>query len=106
MAKKALVRARGRSSRVSSPGRATNAGGTLRGFPQTPSQRIETQLIHAGQEPDPATGGVAVPINLSTTFAQTAPNEHMGFDYSRAGNPTRQALETAMATLERGASAF
>ncbi|HLE97403.1 MAG TPA: PLP-dependent aspartate aminotransferase family protein [Candidatus Thermoplasmatota archaeon] len=67
--------------------------------------RIATDLIHAGQAPDPATGGVVVPLNLSTTFAQDAPNVHKGFDYSRAGNPTRAALEEAMRVLERGAGA-
>jgi cystathionine gamma-lyase len=64
---------------------------------------IETLCIHAGQEPDPATGAVMTPIVLATTFAQDGPGAHRGYDYSRAGNPTRTALEHCLAALE-GAS--
>jgi cystathionine beta-lyase/cystathionine gamma-synthase len=63
----------------------------------------ETLCIHAGQPPDPASGAVMVPIVLATTFAQQGPGEHKGYDYSRAGNPTRTALEQCLAALE-GAS--
>ena len=67
------------------------------------SASIETLCIHAGQEPDPATGAVMTPIVLATTFAQDGPGAHRGYDYSRAGNPTRTALEHCLAALE-GAS--
>ncbi|MGA3121688.1 MAG: PLP-dependent aspartate aminotransferase family protein [Polyangiaceae bacterium] len=65
-----------------------------------PGASIETLCIHAGQEPDPASGAVMLPIVLSSTFAQDGPGVHKGFDYSRAGNPTRAALEACLATLE------
>jgi len=62
-----------------------------------------TDAIHAGQEPDPITGGVSVPINLSSTYAQKFPGEPMGhFDYARCGHPTREAFEKAMAAVEHG----
>src|SRR3954447_17234493 len=64
---------------------------------------FETRAIHEGQEPDPATGAVIVPIYQTSTFAQTAVGEHKGFDYSRVANPTRSALETALASLEGAA---
>ena len=62
-----------------------------------------TRAIHAGQEPDPATGAVVTPITLSTTFAQVGVGEHRGFEYSRSGNPTRAALEAQVASLEQAA---
>jgi cystathionine beta-lyase/cystathionine gamma-synthase len=61
---------------------------------------LETLCIHAGQEPDRATGAVMTPIVLATTFAQDGPGAHKGYDYSRAGNPTRDALEACLAALE------
>jgi len=61
---------------------------------------FETRAIHAGQEPDPATGSVVVPIYQTSTFVQEAVGEHKGYDYSRAGNPTRTALELCLASLE------
>ncbi len=61
---------------------------------------IETRCIHGGQEHDRLTGAVMAPIVLSTTFAQDGPGEHRGYDYSRAGNPTRDALEACLASLE------
>ena len=64
---------------------------------------IDTLCIHGGQEPDPVSGAVMTPIVLSSTFAQDGPGEHKGYDYSRAGNPTRTALEGCLASLE-GAS--
>src|SRR6185437_7612160 len=64
------------------------------------STSLETLCIHAGQEPDPASGAVMTPIVLSTTFAQEGPGAHKGYDYSRAGNPTRSALEGCLAALE------
>ncbi len=63
---------------------------------------FETLAIHAGQDPDPATGAVVTPIYQTSTFAQTAVGEHQGYEYSRSGNPTRTALETCLAALERG----
>lgn len=60
-----------------------------------------TRAIHAGQDPDATTGAVVTPISLSTTFAQDGVGEHKGFEYSRSGNPTRTALETQVASLER-----
>jgi len=62
--------------------------------------RFETRAIHAGQEPDPRTGAVVVPIYATSTYAQDGVGRHRGYEYSRTGNPTRAALETAVAALE------
>jgi cystathionine beta-lyase/cystathionine gamma-synthase len=59
-----------------------------------------TRAVHAGQAPDPATGAVMTPIYQSSTFAQSAPGEHKGYEYSRVSNPTRTALEQNLAGLE------
>lgn len=64
--------------------------------------RFETRAIHAGQEPEPAYGAVSVPIYQTSTYAQEAVGKHKGYDYARTGNPTRTALERAMASLEEG----
>lgn len=61
---------------------------------------FETLAIHAGQEPDAASGAVVPPISLSTTFAQSEVGVHKGYEYSRSGNPTRTAMETQIASLE------
>ena len=61
---------------------------------------FETRAIHDGQEPDPATGSVTVPIYQTSTFVQDAVGENKGYDYSRTANPTRRALETCLASLE------
>ena len=61
---------------------------------------FETLAIHAGQEPDAASGAVVPPISLSTTFAQSEVGVHKGYEYSRSGNPTRTANETQIASLE------
>jgi cystathionine gamma-synthase len=61
---------------------------------------FETRAIHAGQEPDAATGAVVPPITLATTFAQDAVGKHRGYEYARSANPTRDALETCVASLE------
>jgi cystathionine beta-lyase/cystathionine gamma-synthase len=61
---------------------------------------LDTLCIHAGQEPDAVTGAVMTPIVLASTFAQDGPGAPRGFDYSRAGNPTRDALERCYAALE------
>lgn len=64
--------------------------------------KFETKLIHAGQEPDAQTGAVVVPIYQTSTYRQEGINQHKGFEYSRTGNPTRQALERSLAALESG----
>jgi cystathionine gamma-synthase len=64
---------------------------------------FETKAIHVGQSPDPATGAVVTPITLSTTFAQQGVGGHLGYEYSRSGNPTRSALEACVASLEGAA---
>ncbi len=61
---------------------------------------FETRAIHAGQEPDPATGAVTVPIYQTSTYVQEAVGEHKGYDYSRVANPTRTALQVCLASLE------
>ncbi|MFN8503885.1 cystathionine gamma-synthase [Kouleothrix sp.] len=72
----------------------------------TESYGFATRAIHAGQEPDQATGAVIVPIYQTSTFAQEAVGVHKGYDYARSGNPTRTALETALAALDGGAHAL
>ncbi len=64
--------------------------------------RIETLVIHGGQHPEPVTGAVMPPISQSSTYIQKGPGEHTGFEYSRTHNPTRYALERAMAAVEGG----
>ncbi len=66
--------------------------------------RYSTLAVHAGQHPDPLTGAVNVPLYLSSTFELTGIGTDKGWDYSRAGNPTRDRLETALAALEGGVS--
>ncbi len=63
---------------------------------------FETLAIHAGQDPEPATGAVVVPIYQTSTFAQHEVGVHQGYEYSRSGNPTRTALESCLAALEGG----
>ncbi|CAN5763643.1 cystathionine gamma-synthase [soil metagenome] len=65
-----------------------------------------SRAIHAGQDPDPQTGAVIVPVYQTSTFAQTAVGEHRGWDYARSGNPTRDALEAALASLEEARHGF
>jgi cystathionine gamma-synthase len=67
---------------------------------------FETRAIHAGQQPDPATGAIVPPISLTTTFAQRSVGEHQGYEYSRSGNPTRAALESCLASLESARHGF
>jgi cystathionine beta-lyase/cystathionine gamma-synthase len=69
-----------------------------------PDYKYSTLAVHAGQHPDPLTGAVNVPIYLSSTFELTGIGTDRGWDYSRAGNPTRDRLETALAALEGGTS--
>jgi cystathionine beta-lyase/cystathionine gamma-synthase len=61
---------------------------------------FETRAIHEGQEPDPATGAIITPIYQTSTYVQDAVGEHKGYDYSRVANPTRTALQEALASLE------
>jgi cystathionine gamma-lyase len=61
-----------------------------------------TRAIHAGQDPDPATGATIVPIYATSTYTQAAPGQHKGYEYSRSSNPTRTALEACLAALEGG----
>lgn len=63
---------------------------------------LDTLAIHAGQEPDPATGAIMTPIYQTSTYVQSAPGEHKGYEYSRSGNPTRTALEECIAAIEKG----
>lgn len=67
-----------------------------------PGARLETLAIHGGQHPEPVTGAVMPPISQSSTYAQKGPGEHSGFEYSRTHNPTRYALERAVAAMEGG----
>ena len=67
-----------------------------------PEWGIETIAIHAGQEPDPHTGAVTVPVYQTSTYQQDAVGQDRGYEYSRTGNPTRDALETSIASLEGG----
>jgi cystathionine gamma-lyase len=67
-----------------------------------PNLGFGTRAIHAGQKPDPTTGAVMTPVYYTSTYAQTAPGVHKGFEYSRTHNLTRFALEANLASLERG----
>ncbi len=64
--------------------------------------KFGTKTIHAGVTPDTATGAIMTPIYQTSTYVQTRPGEHKGFEYSRTQNPTRQALENSLAALENG----
>jgi cystathionine gamma-lyase len=68
--------------------------------------KFETKVIHAGQQPDPRTGAVMTPIYATSTYAQSSPGEHKGYDYARTRNPTRDALEACVAELEAGQAGF
>ena len=64
------------------------------------NMKFNTKVIHAGLEPDPATGAIMTPIYQTSTYVQASPGDHKGFEYSRTGNPTRAALEANLAALE------
>lgn len=64
--------------------------------------KFNTKTIHGGQHPDPSTGAVMPPIYQTSTFAQSSPGKHTGYEYSRADNPTRTALERALESIENG----
>src|SRR6201988_2929945 len=61
-----------------------------------------TKFIHAGAEPDPSTGAIMIPIFQTSTYVQSAPGVNKGFEYARSQNPTRKALEEALAIIENG----
>jgi len=65
-----------------------------------------TRVIHGGQQPDPLTGAVMPPIYATSTYVQSSPGVHKGYEYSRTANPTRDALQAALANLEGGAAGF
>jgi cystathionine gamma-synthase len=67
---------------------------------------FETRAIHEGQDPDPATGSVTVPIYQTSTYVQDAVGEHKGYDYARVANPTRTALQLCLASLESAEHGF
>lgn len=68
--------------------------------------RLGTRAIHAGQQPDPSTGAIMPPIYATSTYVQSSPGEHQGWEYSRSHNPTRKAYEDCIADLEGGARGF
>lgn len=70
------------------------------------STHFDTRAIHAGQEPDPSTGAVMTPIYATSTYRQSAPGIHQGYEYSRTHNPTRAAYEGCIASLESGQRGF
>jgi cystathionine gamma-lyase len=69
-------------------------------------QHFATRVIHGGQQPDPLTGAVMPPIYATSTYVQSSPGVHKGYEYSRTANPTRDALQSAVANLEGGAAGF
>jgi cystathionine gamma-lyase len=73
-----------------------------------PSNRLgfATRCVHAGQQNDPTTGAVMTPIYATSTYAQSSPGVHKGFEYARSQNPTRMAFERCVADLENGTAAF
>ncbi len=70
---------------------------------ESKKMKFNTKVIHGNQSHEKVTGSVNVPVFLTSTFAQKSPGEHSGYEYSRAANPTRQALEDALASIENGA---
>src|SRR5436305_3385390 len=95
------IRARSRACK-SGAGRASVSAycNDVKETPRKPG--FETLAIHSGQEPEPTTGAVVVPIFQTSTFVQEAVGKHKGYEYARTGNPTRAALETCLASLEGG----
>jgi cystathionine gamma-synthase len=76
------------------------------GDEMTDDQHFETRAIHAGQDPDPQYGAVNVPIFQTSTYAQPGVGRPIRYDYARGGNPTREALQAVLASLEGGTAAF
>jgi len=72
----------------------------------TKNVRFSTLCLHAGQEPDPATGAIITPIYQTSTYVQEELGKHKGYEYARTQNPTRLALERNVAAIESGKTAF
>ena len=72
----------------------------------TKKNGLATKAIHSGQEPDKTTGAIMVPIYASSTYVQSSPGKHKGYEYSRTQNPTRTAYEKCVADLESGKYGF
>lgn len=72
----------------------------------TTSKHLETLAIHAGQTAEPVTGAISTPVFMTSTYVQSGPGEHKGYEYSRTQNPTRQALEANLAALEGASHGF
>src|SRR6266567_6574837 len=72
----------------------------------TGNARFSTICLHAGQEPDPATGAIITPIYQTSTYVQDELGKHKGYEYGRTQNPTRLALERNIAAIEGGKAAF
>src|SRR5437667_3965635 len=72
----------------------------------TSRARFSTICLHAGQEPDPSTGAIIVPIYQTSTYVQEALGKHKGYEYARTQNPTRMALERNIAAIESGKAGF
>src|SRR5215510_655187 len=68
----------------------------------TDRQGFSTRAIHAGQSPDPSTGAIMQPIYATSTYVQSSPGVHKGYEYSRSQNPTRMAYERCVADLDNG----
>src|SRR5690554_8173006 len=64
--------------------------------------KFNTKVIHGGQSHEPSTGAVMPPIFQTSTYAQSSPGKHKGYEYSRTANPTRTALENSLASIENG----
>jgi cystathionine gamma-lyase len=73
---------------------------------KTATQGLGTRAIHAGQSPDPSTGAIMVPIYATSTYVQSSPGVHKGYEYSRTQNPTRMAYERCIADLEGGTQGY
>lgn len=74
--------------------------------PAHPAPALATRVIHGGQLPDPSTGAISVPIYATSTFVQSSPGVHQGYDYGRSGNPTRDAFERGLASVEGGTAGY
>lgn len=72
----------------------------------TREMHFSTRAIHAGQSPDPSTGAIMTPVYMTSTYVQSSPGEHLGYEYSRTHNPTRKAYEACLADLEGGTHGF
>ena len=80
--------------------------GKMHDKPRANRRGFATRGIHAGQEPDPSTGAIMVPIYATSTYVQQSPGVHKGYEYSRSQNPTRMAYERCLADLENGTAGF